>query len=470
MSGVTVIVADGVWDARRERPEGPTGATVESFRQVASDGDRLLVGSWWGCADRVETDYALLLRAGDTLEPGALRALEEFARARRVRLVTADRIEDGQIRRCQRWSPALFEQFPYTGRLMLVEASVLAQVVDTALQEPLSEWDMQLRLVDAAAGADHCPVVAVNQATPVRAGGLADRVTTVQAHLARAGRSAELVSAGPTGMPQVRARTTKAHLVSVIVPTAFSRRELEDGTVRTLVECLLTGILVTVGPRRCEVVLVVDDQADSRSVERCRSLWPGTLRVVTTRGPFNFSAAVNAGAAASRGEVLLLLNDDVEPCHGGWLDQMLGVLERPGTAVVGARLLLGDGRIQHLGVVCPPGGLPMHPRVFEEDRTSHPMAQADVEYLAVTGACLMCRREDFEAVGGMDERLPLNFNDIDLCLRMVARGGSVVCVNSVRMVHRESSTRRPQILPEERAAVEGWYPLTATDPHIEYWG
>lgn len=485
-AGVAVLVLDG--------PEEQVAATQDSFSAVAGPGDELHVcASWFQGAARASAPYCLLLRAGDRLEPGALRALEGFARARASDLVTADRIENGRIQRCPRFSLRLLEQFPYAGRAVLVSTDLLLHLAPAQAgqegggAEPRSEWDLQLRLVDAAEGGDHCPVVAFNQASPVRVGSLADRLAAVREHLERCARDAERVQPGPTGLPRVEPDQRTQHRVSVIVPTAFTRRDLADGSSRVLVEVLLAGLAETTavaassgqsntgeraeeGAVDIEVVLVVDADAPAERIEACRSVWPGQMRIVRTQGPFNFSRAVNAGAAAARGDVLLLLNDDIEPVSRGWVHELLSVLDLPGVGAVGARLLFEDGRIQHLGVVCPPGLMPLHPRIFEPDLPAEPMAQADVDYLAVTGACLMYRRADHDAVGGWNEELPLNFNDVDFCLRLGATGRAVVCRNSVRLLHRESSTRTAEIIQAELEALEPWADYLVADPHIEYWG
>lgn len=486
-AGVAVLVLDG--------PEELVAATVDSARVVSAEADELYVCPTWGQgAGQARAGYALLLRAGDRLEPGCLRALEGFARAQGAQVVTADRIEQGRIRRCQRFSLRLLEQLPYTGRALLVRTDLLRAVTQDA-PEPLAdvqalpggsqaqarttgedlaaeatEWDLQLRLVDAAQVVEHCPVVAVNQASPVRVGTLGERLGAVRRHLERQGRADMTVGTGPTGLPCVRPARRRAHRVSVIVPTAFTCREIDGAGTRVLVEVLLSALAQTAAGVDCEIVLVVDQDAPGPRLESCRALWPGHLQVVRTSGSFSFSRAVNAGVAAAAGDVVLLLNDDVEPVREGWVQDMLDVLDLPGVGAVGARLLFDDGRIQHIGVVCPPGRLPLHPRVFEPDQPSEPMAQADIEYLAVTGACLMYRRADHDAVGGWEEALPLNFNDVDFCLRLVQAGAAVVCTNRVRLVHRESSTRQAQILDRESAALASWAHLVSADPHIEYWG
>ncbi|MDO4899383.1 glycosyltransferase [Actinomyces sp.] len=461
MSGVLVIVGTGDEDA--------VARTRRSFAGASRPQDALELGRWGEEFTRVgdQRRYLLGLGAGDELEAGALEALERFATDTGAGVVTADRIEQGVIRRCQRWSERLFEQFPYTGRALLVRCDVYAAAMDAGLAEASTEWDAQLRLIDAADLVAHCPIIAVQQATPVVRGGVADRLDAVRAHLSRTGEPGKVL-AGPLGMPLVRARDASAR-VSLILPTAFACRQLSDGAERVLADVAVRAVRATTTAPDLELVLIADSEADDDAIERCASAWNGIHEIVRTEGEFNYSHAVNAGVDAAHGDVVVLLNDDVEPLTEGWLDSLLGALGRPGVAAVGARLLFDDGRLQHIGIVCPPHDLPMHPRIFEPDDPLHPLAQADIEYAAVTGACLATRRRDYLAVGGMDESLPLNFNDVDLCIRLGSLGASM-CVNSVRLIHRESSTRTAVVSDAERRAAERWQNHAVADPHIEYWG
>lgn len=467
MTGVTLLVAPGQAEA--------TAATRESFDVMAGPEDRWVEADWMN-GPGVDTPFALLLRAGDRLEPGALRVVSDYAVERGADLVTVDHRLEGRARRAPRWMPQLLAQLPVSGRVALLSAELLERV--RALGPVLSQWDLLVRAADLAEHPEHCPAVLVEQAGPTTTGSVHERLETVRAHLRRTGEDALVVPTSAGGVV-TRARPGWTRSVGVVVPTAFASRTIEDGTEHVLVHLLLEALARTVGPSLLdldaeidvEVVLVVDAACPQDLLDRCSEAWPGRLRVVRTEGDFNYARAVNAGALATGAEVLLLLNDDVEPLEAGWLQEMLGALGRPGTAAVGARLLLGDRRrLQHIGTVCPPEGLPMHARIFELDDPTHPMAQADVDYLAVTGACLACRRQDFLSVGGMDESLPLNFNDVDLCLKLGVDHGRVVCVNAARLIHRESSTRQVRITPEEEASLDRWRGVVLRDPHVEYWG
>src|SRR5690606_5240169 len=139
---------------------------------------------------------------------------------------------------------------------------------------------------------------------------------------------------------------------------------------------------------------------------------------------FNYSAINNYGATFARGEFVGLLNNDVEVISPGWLTEMVGHAQRPEIGVVGAMLYYPDDTIQHAGVVLGIGGVAGHVYVgmskdYPGDKHRAKLAQS---LSAVTAACAVMRASAFREVGGLDEAFQVAFNDIDLCLRVRARG------------------------------------------------
>jgi GT2 family glycosyltransferase len=168
--------------------------------------------------------------------------------------------------------------------------------------------------------------------------------------------------------------------------------------------------------------------------------------------PFNWSAINNAAATRARGELLLFLNNDTEITHDGWLRDLAGYAAHPQIGVAGARLLYPDRSVQHAGVVIGLRELAGH--VFARWRPEYgptPFGSPELtrNWSAVTGACLMIRRALFEEVHGFDEGIRISGGDIELCLRIRARGLRVVCVGHVALLHFESVSRRSDPVPPE---------------------
>jgi GT2 family glycosyltransferase len=164
----------------------------------------------------------------------------------------------------------------------------------------------------------------------------------------------------------------------------------------------------------------------------------------TEPAPFNFSRQVNRGIARASGELVLLLNNDIEVIEPGWLREMVCCFDYPGTGIVGARLVYPNGRLQHAGVIVGLGGLAGH--WFGGQRLSDPgpMARLHVRQslTAVTGACMLISRACLAAVGGFDETdFGIAYNDVDFCLRAGALGFRTVWTPFATLVHRESASR-----------------------------
>jgi GT2 family glycosyltransferase len=185
--------------------------------------------------------------------------------------------------------------------------------------------------------------------------------------------------------------------------------------------------------------------------------------------PFNFSALCNRGAELAGSPYLLFLNDDTAVITPGWLEAMLEHAQRPQVGAVGCMLLFPNGAIQHAGVVIGMIGVAAHPfRGLEERKGPYYGAFSHVtrNCSAVTGACLLTRREVFEEVGKFDERnLPTCFQDVDLCLKMGERGYRTVYTPYARLYHDESATKTTIAQSSEVAYMHlRWKEIIDNDP------
>lgn len=223
-------------------------------------------------------------------------------------------------------------------------------------------------------------------------------------------------------------------LVSVIIPT---RNHVD------LLRTCLDGVATATYPN-IEIIVVDNDSDDRETLAYLAGLDPARHHVLPFKGAFNYSAINNAAVAHARGELLCLLNNDVEMIKPDWLDIMATQAMRPEVGAVGARLLYPDGRIQHAGVVIGVGNAAGHAHRFlrpEEEGYFHRHSLPQFT-MAVTAACLMVKREKFLAVGGLDEQnFPVAFNDVDLCLRLNQQGWQSLYEPRATLIHHESVSR-----------------------------
>ena len=240
-------------------------------------------------------------------------------------------------------------------------------------------------------------------------------------------------------------------LVSMIVPTRDA--------LPVLRRCVESVLATTTYPR-FEMLIVDNRSRDPRTLTYLASLADDArVRVLHYDRPFNYAAINNFAAREAAGDVLCLLNDDVEVITADWLTEMVAHALRPGIGAVGAKLLYPNETVQHAGIVTGVWGVAAHyHRHLPADAPGHRAhAQVVRNVSAVTGACLVVRRTLFEAVGGLDEGgLPVTFNDVDFCLRLEAAGYRNLWTPFAELYHNESYSRGADDVPakETRRARE----------------
>jgi GT2 family glycosyltransferase len=251
-----------------------------------------------------------------------------------------------------------------------------------------------------------------------------------------------------------------------VIPTNGQWREVRYRPV-TLVSHCVRSIVETSTYENYEIVIVADDDTPPGVLDELRESAGDRLTLVPFDRPFSFSDKINVGAVRSEGDHLLMLNDDMEVVTPNWIERMVMYSGREEIGAVGGRLIWEDGRLQHVGVGFE-AGLPGHPyRGYAGDYNGYANSVLIARNcMAVTGACLMTRRELFEQVGGLSTRLPVNYNDIDYCLKMRAAGHTTVYDPDLIMYHFESSSRSPDVAEwEMELLLERWAHMTAVDPY-----
>jgi GT2 family glycosyltransferase len=208
-----------------------------------------------------------------------------------------------------------------------------------------------------------------------------------------------------------------------------------------------------------EIIVIDNGTTDPRVLKLYAKSTEGAVpfRCDIEAAPFNFSRQVNRGIAMATGELVLLLNNDIEIIDGAWLREMVSCFDYPDTGIVGARLLYPNGRLQHAGVIVGLGGLAGHWFGGQRESYPGPMARLHVRQslTAVTGACMLISRACVAKVGLFDEQeFAVAYNDIDFCLRAVAAGFRVVFTPFATLIHHESASRGSDETPANRERFE----------------
>jgi len=469
-------VAEMLAQAQAGDPRVKLSRREENGGIVAASNDALAIA---------EGEFVALLDHDDELHPKALeRVAAALASSPEADYVYTD---EDKIDRAGHpsgpffkpdWSPERMRTQMYTCHLSVMRRSLVAEVGGFDPEfEGSQDWDLVLKVTERAREVVHIPEVLYHWRTlETSTAGSGEEAKpwafeagtrAVQAHCERIGLPAEVErDLGVPGVYHLRPRLQHRPLVSIVIPTAGGSREVRFEQV-VLIEHCLRSIVETSTYENYEIVCVTGAGTDPALLERLQEIAGDRLRVVPFAGPFNFSAKINRGVVNSRGERVLLLNDDMEVVAPDWIERMVMYLELEKVGAVGARLLFEDGRPQHVGILFENGGYPGHIyRGFSPDFRGYSnnvlVAQ---NYLAVTAACLMTTRAAFDQVGGFSTLLPNNYNDMDFCLKLRTTGRRVVYDPDTVLFHFESSSRDSEVADwEKELLLERWLPLTIHDP------
>ncbi len=410
-------------------------------------------------------EFVALLDAGDELAPHALFMLAiELNRMPGADILYTDEDsidDDGRRSRPQfksAWNPDLFFSWNYLSHLTVFRAALIKEIGGCRREaEGSHEYDLALRCLRRTKGERirHIPAVLYHRrrfsdASHVSAPEISPPTDATRKVLADYFAAEGLVVSVEAGvLPTVCAVKYRlpepAPLVSLIMPT-------RDGG-KVLRNCLESIHKNTTYPQY--EILVVDNQSqDAATLNYLASLADsGVIRLLHYDKPFNYSAINNFAVSHARGDIVGLLNDDLEVISPDWLTEMVRHALRPEIGAVGAKLYYPDRRIQHAGVILGLRGVAGHAghglRPDQVDCAER--LQMVQNYSAVTAACMVVRKSLYVQVGGLDElNLPVAYNDVDFCLRLVAAGYRNLWTPLAELYHHESVSRGYDETTEKR--------------------
>ena len=440
--GLDVIVP-GLWF--------PTG-----LRRLAAADPRLRLLTAWsnplGAAlAQAHGTVTALLAPGDRLDPAAAPLVAAALAEADVVLTDEDGVDAAGYRTTPRfgeaWDPDRALAAPRPG-MLLARTAVIRET--GGLPRGTTPWDLLLRLSRHTTRITHVPALLLTRRAPAVLPRHA--VRTAQMHL-DAHRDAHRDTAGSRVTAQRHGATIRARYPLPSLPPRASIVIATRNRAELLGPCI-EGILHRTDYPDIELVLVDNGSDDPTALALLdRLATDPRTRLLRQPGPFNWAALNNAGVAASTGDVVVLLNNDTDVVEPGWLTELVAQALRPGIGAVGAKLLYPDGTIQHAGIVLGRDGHAIHMwRGTPGDAPGYLDSLAVVrEVSAVTGACVALPRAVYEAVGGCEAELPVTWNDVDLCLRVRARGLRVLWTPYARLLHLEQASRGSDDTPENAA-------------------
>ena len=433
-------------------------------------------------AAAASADWVVWLEAGCILPPHALYTIaQQIAAHSQARLIYADEDElDASGQRIQPffkpdWNPDLFLGRNLFSPWVAIEAGLFDQVggVQMAPSAAARSLDLALRCMERVRGDQILHIPRVLGHRRIATAGIAEAarggtegVLALNAHFERTGIAAT-AEVAPFGYRTRYALPAMPPLVSLVIPTR--------NALPLVRQCIESIVLETDYPHY-EILLVDNGSDDPEALAYLAELdaQPG-ITVIRDERPFNYSALNNAAVARARGELVALLNNDIEVVSPDWLSEMVSIALQPGVGAVGAKLLYPDLTVQHGGVVLGVGGIGghAHKHLARSDPGHGGRAQLMQSFSAVTAACLVVRKSLYEQVGGLDEaHLGVAYNDVDFCLRLRQAGLRNVWTPWAELLHHESASRGLEMAAESRsrlaaeaAIMQGrWAPLIAHDP------
>jgi len=360
------------------------------------------------------------------------------------------------------WNPDLFLSHNCVSHLGVYRTRILREI--DGFKEELygsQDWDMALRFIlkTTPDRIYHIPRVLyhwryLDSSTSKTIESKPYAVTAgkraIEQYLAATGRSAEVTEGMWPGAYRVKHHLKSGVKASIIIPTRNQKAVTQRCVESILKHTRLPDF----------EILLVDNQSDEadalqwfEAIEQ-----EGRVKVLRYDHPFNFSAINNMAAEAATGEILVLLNNDVEILDDSWLEELTSQAMRPEVGVAGGWLLYPDHRVQHAGILLGVCGIAVEAFKFQLEWNIGHMGRAHLNqyYSAVTGACLATRKEVWKQLGGMnDQELAVAYNDVDYCLRAKRDLDlATVWTPYTKLIHHESVSRGYEVSDTQKARIQ----------------
>jgi GT2 family glycosyltransferase len=407
---------------------------------------------------RATGDWIVLLDHDDTLPPEALAevALAITDDPTIDAIYTDEDKLDEHGERCDvyfkpDWSPEHLHSTNYLCHLSVFRTSLVREAGGFRPGfDGAQDYDLWLRVSERTQRIHHIPnvlyhwrklpeSVASDQSAKTWANDAGARA--LADHLTRLAIDAMVEPGAEAGLYRVRRRLAARPLVSVIIPTDGRVREI-DGVPKDLLLGCLCSVVERSTYDHYELVIMDNGTISSGAEHYLATLTRVPFTRVRFEGEFNYSRKLNVGVSRSRGEQLVLFNDDLEVITPDWIEALLEHSQLDAIGAVGPKLVYPDGRLQHVGVVMGVCGMAAH--VFHRHPGTSPGYFSSTRiirnYSALTAACMMTRRSLFTQLGGFDDCFRFDFNDIDYCLRLRAAGYRVVYTPYAALCHLEGAT------------------------------
>ncbi|MDQ0373236.1 glycosyltransferase family 2 protein [Cellulomonas humilata] len=374
------------------------------------------------------------------------------------------------------WSPERLLGQMYTGHLSVLRTSLVRDVGGFVVgTDGSQDHDLVLRVTEQARSIVHLPEVyyhwrAIEGSTAhdseAKPYAWMAGLQAVQRSLERRGIRGRAELGPQPGTYRVVREIDPDLTVSIVIPTRGGNA-LVWGETRCLVVELVRSLVTVSTHQNLEIVIVYDEPTPASVLAELRAIAGDRVVLVPFLEPFNFSAKCNVGYLASSGEVVVFLNDDMQLVSPNFAAELAAPLFEEGVGATGARLLFSDGSLQHGGHVYASGDL-THAGFKGGGDEEGPFRAFLVsrECSGLTAACIAVTRDTFERVGGFNEGLPGNFNDVDFSRKIGSLDLRLLWMSDVTLYHFESLTRDSTVHQWEYDTIMRRWGTPERDPYF----
>lgn len=405
--------------------------------------------------DLATGDYVVLMDQDDLISSDALfQNAKVINTHENVDLIYSDedKIDDNHVHSYPHfkpdWSPDSLLSRNYLGHLTVFKTSIMKSIGGWREGfEGSQDYDLVLRFTEQTQHIYHIPLVLYHWRIHEESAASGEDAKPYAYQAAKKALMEALTRRNEHGsvdfLDGFRGYSIRYHLkcdnplVSIIIPT-------KDKT--SILKKCIESIFEKSTYRNFEIILVDNNSSEKEFYDYltfCKSNYGDQFVHLRAEIPFNFSKLMNLGVDASKGEYLILLNNDTEVISPDWIEGMLEQAQRPSVGVVGVKLLYPNETIQHAGVVMGLGGAAGHVLVGEDRYGPGYFNYVNMinNYSAVTAACIMISRTVYHEVNGFDELFTVEYNDVDFCLKIRETGRNNIYLPHVELFHYESISR-----------------------------
>lgn len=422
-------------------------------------------------------EYIAFIDHDDTIEPNALYEIVKILNLNKnIDLIYSD--EDKITVNDKRFDPFFKPEFSldlllscnYMCHFLVIKTKIIKELNGLRKEyDGNQDYDLILRVVEKTKNIYHIPKVLYHWRTTSKSTSLNSESKlyafstgkkAIEDYLERNNINGYVEYIDKFGFYKIIRNFDSESLISIIIST--------KDKIEFLDKCL-KSILEKSTYKNYEIIIIDNNSKEEKTKNYFKKIKNvKNISIYSYPFEFNFSKINNFAVSKSKGDILLFLNNDTEIINNDWLERLLEHILRKDVGLVGCKLLFPNKKIQHAGVVLGLGGLAGHAFYKEDINTTKYFNSANIirNYSAVTFACAMTKKNIFYEVGGLDENLPYNFNDIDFCLKVLQKGYLIIYTPYSLLYHYESITRKPIVYDYEIQYIKNkWSKLIENDPY-----